>query len=455
MFPTLSEAVRGRRLTVGPPFFNKWMLPIGLILLLLTGIGPLLAWRKSTFKNLIDQFKWPVTTAAITAAALVALGVRVWSSGICFTLCAFVMGTIVQELVRGADVRKGATGTDFFTAMIGLVARSHRRYGGYVVHVGIMLMFLGFAGEGFKQQEQALMTPGQQIKLGHFTVRHDRLQVTSDAQKQMVTGIVSIFDDGKPRGTMAPARWSFNKHEDQPTTEVAIRRAPSEDLYIVLAGYDAATQQATYTVTINPLVNWIWFGFGIMAVGTLIALLPERAFAFAGARLPAGAATTTLLILLLLLPAPLRAQHVETPQSARVEVPRSQLEKELWQEIICMCGTCGRKRVGDFCCAKAAGMRAEIAKLLDEGKTKDEVYQYYIAKYGSQEPLASPIDKGFNRLAWLFPYLVGASGALCLAFAAVKWSRRGDAEATEPSTAAVAENPELAARLDDELRDLD
>ena len=112
MFPTLSEAVTGERLTVGPPFFNKWMLPIGLMLLLLTGVGPLLAWRKSTVANLVDQFLWPVVFAFVVAGALVALGVRVWSSGICFALCAFVVGTIAQEFIRGAEVRQAATGTD-------------------------------------------------------------------------------------------------------------------------------------------------------------------------------------------------------------------------------------------------------------------------------------------------------------------------------------------------------
>ena len=110
MFPTLSEAVTGERLTVGPPFFNKWMLPIGLALLALTGVGPLLAWRKSTISNLVDQFLWPVVFAFVVAGALVALGVRVWSSGICFALCAFVFGTIAQEFIRGAEVRRAATG---------------------------------------------------------------------------------------------------------------------------------------------------------------------------------------------------------------------------------------------------------------------------------------------------------------------------------------------------------
>ncbi len=242
MFPTLSEAVTGERLTVAAPFFNKWMLPIGLVLLTLTGIGPLLAWRKSTVANLVYQLKWPVLAFVVTAGALYAFGVRVWSSGICFALCAMVTTTIVQEFVRGAQVRRDATGTDIVTALIGLVGRSKRRYGGYIVHVGIVLMFLGFAGEGFKQEEQALMKVGEQLTVGAFAIRHDALRVTNDSQKQMVTGHVSVFEDGKSIGTLEPAKWYFNKREEEPTTEVAIRRAVTEDLYVVLAGFDASAQ---------------------------------------------------------------------------------------------------------------------------------------------------------------------------------------------------------------------
>ncbi len=193
MFPTLSEAVTGERLTVGPPFFNKWMLPIGLTLLLLTGIGPLLAWRKS---HLVEpaarSSSGRSSPALVTAGALVALGVRVWSSGICFALCGVRRrhdraGVHPRRPGHGA-ARRVRTSSPRSSASS---ARSHRRYGGYIVHVGIVLMFLGFAGEGFKQEEQVLLKPGQQVTVAHFTVRHDALRVTSDAQKQMVTGHVS------------------------------------------------------------------------------------------------------------------------------------------------------------------------------------------------------------------------------------------------------------------------
>src|SRR3954452_1808933 len=223
MFPTLSEAITGERLTVGPPFFTKWMTPIGLALLLLTGIAPLMAWRKSTISNLRFQFIWPALTSVVTAVALYALGVRVWVSGLCFVLCAFVTATIVQEFVRGARVRQEGTGTDLFTALVGLVGRSKRRYGGYIVHLGIVLIFFGFAGEGFKMEEQLLLKPGQQGKVGPFTVRLESVRVTDDGQKQMITGHLKVSDGGKEYA-MYPAKWFFRKHEEEPTTEVAIRR---------------------------------------------------------------------------------------------------------------------------------------------------------------------------------------------------------------------------------------
>src|SRR6202163_2411533 len=209
MFPTLSEAVTGNRLPVGPPFFNKWMLPIGLALLFLTGLGPMLAWRKSTVNNLRDTFVWPIGAVIVTTVALAALGVRVWASGLCFALSAFVTGTIVQEFWRGANVRRGTTGTDFLTALIGLVGRNKRRYGGYIVHLGIMLIFLGFAGNSFKREALVQLKAGEQTTLGQFTLRNDGVKVSDDGQKQMITGYISVFKDGKQIDNLYPAKWFF------------------------------------------------------------------------------------------------------------------------------------------------------------------------------------------------------------------------------------------------------
>jgi len=458
MFPTLSEAVTGDRLTVGPPFFHQWMLPIGLILLTLTGIGPLLAWRRSTVSNLCYQFIWPVGLAVATAAGLYAVGFKVWVSGLCFALCAFVVGTISQEFVRGAAVRREATGTDLFTALVGLVARSRRRYGGYIIHVGIVLMFFGFAGSGYTLDSQVLLRPGQETEIGQFTVRYDRLSENSDSQKQMITAHMTVLEDGEEIAQLYPARWFFFKHETEPTTEVAIRRTVSEDLYIVLAGYELDDQAASFQVTVTPLVNWIWFGFTVLALGTGVAMLPESAFAYAGAALPQGAATTSTVLLAaaLSLLAPVRAT-AQPLEGARQEasVPTSALELELRRGLVCMCGSqgCGKKILAECTCATAAETRAELKGLVAEGLTRDEVLRFYIDKHGSQEPLAAPLDEGFNRLAWLFPYLLAATAAVALGGTLIRWSRPGlDPERTTSPTDGDAQ---LEARLDDELRDLD
>jgi cytochrome c-type biogenesis protein CcmF len=448
MFPTIAEAVTGERLTVGPPFFNKWMLPVGLILLALTGVGPLLAWRKSALANLLQQFMWPVLTGLTVAGALVALGVRVWTSGICWALCGFVVATIAQEFWRGARVRQANTGTDTLTAMIGLVGRNKRRYGGYVVHLGIVLIFLGFAGEGYKQSETLMLKPGQQTTVGAFTVRLEGVKVSDDGRKQMVTAHTTVFQDGKQIGQMYPAKWFFRKHEDQPTTEVAIRRGINEDLYVVLAAFELDQQSASMEIVVNPLVNWIWVGFGIMALGTGIALLPEQAIAFAAARVPAGAAVTPLLLLALLLsPATLRAQATEDVKP----LYRSELQRQLEGELMCTCGC--RLTVGNcgmMNCHGKESQQAKIRQYIEEGKDHDAIIAAFVQEFGSQDILAAPIDEGFNRLAWLFPYLVGATGLVIIAVFARRWSSTPAA-----ATAGDGIDPALNERLDDELRNLD
>jgi cytochrome c-type biogenesis protein CcmF len=454
MFPTLSEAVRGERLTVGPEFFNKWMKPIGLILLFLTGVGPLLGWRKSTLVNLRNQFLWPTLSALTVGGGMRALGVAVWASGLCFALCAFVTVTILQEFYRAAAVRHDTTGTDLFTALVGLFARERRRYGGYVIHLGIVLVFLGFAGNGFGRNEELKLNPGQQVELKPYVVKYVALTVTDDGQKQMITGHMEVERNGKPYDSMYPARWFYRKHESEPTTEVAIRRSIPDDLYIVLAEYNVDTQTAVFKIVINPLIDWIWLGMGVILIGTLIALLPEKAIVYATGRVPEGAATTTLLILLLVAGSAvqLRAQHVESGQTVLI-VPKSPVERELQSALVCMCGTCGRKRIGECTCNVAGEMREEVARLVASGMSRDQVIDYFVKKYGSQEVLQEPIDKGFNRLAWLLPYGVGAAGVVGVGLIAVRWSRRPNDETQAAPGTPI--DPDLESKLDDELRDLD
>jgi cytochrome c-type biogenesis protein CcmF len=247
---------------------------------------------------------------------------------------------------------------------------------------------------------------------------------------------------------MEPAKWFYAKREQEPTTEVAIRRGVGEDLYIVLAGYEPADQSATYAVTVNPLVNWIWLGFGIMALGTGLALMPESALAFAAAKVPSSAATASMLLFMLLVPSFVAAQ---TPDATRAV-----LRKQLEGEILC---TCSCRRPMNDCpmepnCHGLDAQRAKLDKyVLTDRMDRDQVLAAFASDYGTQAILARPIDKGFNRLAWLIPYLVGVSAAIGAVVIARRWSRHP--ESPNANAAAPQDDAALRTRLDDELRDLD
>ncbi|HEX2657328.1 MAG TPA: cytochrome c-type biogenesis CcmF C-terminal domain-containing protein, partial [Polyangia bacterium] len=469
MFPTLSEAVTGERITVGPPFFNKWMVPIGIVLLFLTGVGPLMAWRKASADHLRYQFTVPVAMALLTGGVCVGFGLQSsWAAVINFALCALVFTTITQEFVRNLLIRKKNTGSDVLTASVGMVLRNRRRYGGYVVHLGITLMFLGFAGTAYKKEDEARVEAGQEKVIGKYLLHFDRLAHEEDRQKEMVTGEVTVSVDGKVIDHLRPARWFFHGHESEPTTEVAMHRSAAEDLYLTLGNYDLADGNATLKLVVNPVVDWIWFGFMLLAIGTGIALLPESLLERMTVRAPerAGsrAAGTALMLALvaglgLLLGTTATAHAAEEMATSPGEPPTPVGVDENWlvRNIICQCGSCRHNLLecASENCGHAAQDRIEIHGLLGQGKTRDDVIQYFIQKYGSQVALAAPIDKGFNRLAWALPYGLGVGAVGALAYGAVRLARRsaGKPAAADAGTGAVAD-PALQDQLEDELSNL-
>jgi len=474
MFPTISEAVAHERITVGPPFFNKWMVPIGLVLLFLTGVGPLIAWRKATASHLRYQFLWPTVATLATIALCLALGLGGAPAGvICFGFCAFTGATIVQEFARGVGVRKRNTGQDSVSALMGMVLRGKRRYGGYIVHVGIVLMFIGFAGTAYKKETDIKLTPGAEAKIGKYTLRFERLAHEEDRQKEMVTGVVTALVDGKVIDHLRPAKWFFHNHESEPTTEVAIRRAPAEDLYLTLGNYDLAEGNVTLKLVVNPVVDWIWFGFMLLAIGTGVALMPDAVLErlTAGVTSPASRqASTTGMVLLAAMgvgaatlgsrPAHAQSAPAADMVQATEDAPEPVGADENWlvRNIICQCGSCRHSLLEceSDGCGHAVQERIEIRQLLNQGRTRDQVIQYFIKKYNGQVALAAPIDKGFNRLAWFLPYSLGAVAALGLGYAAYRLSRRPPAGPLGPDLREPAlADAELADKLDDELRNLD
>jgi cytochrome c-type biogenesis protein CcmF len=407
-----------------------------------------------------------------------------WAATICFTFCAFVLGTISQEFFRGVLIRKKNTGGDAASAMLGMVLRGRRRYGGYVVHVGIVLMFVGFAGTAYQKESELRVEPGNEAKVGRYTIRFDRLAHEEDRQKEMVTGEVTALIDGKVIDHMRPAKWFFHHHESEPTTEVAIRRSPAEDLYITLGGYDLADGTANLKVVVNPVVDWIWFGFMMLAIGTAIALIPDSVLERMTARVPArdtaaGDASSGVVSLLVwlavgaaaggLLPGlgeataqaqtapgtPARAPNMMDLKAGEPPSPQGPEENWLVRNIMCQCGTCRHTLIDCAAegCGDAAQNRITIHDLLGQGKNRQDIIQFFIQKYGSQVALASPIDRGFNRLAWLFPYSLAATAAVGLGYAAYRLARRPGPLAPGP-TVAVTDH-DLQDKLEDELRALD
>ena len=283
LFPILSELVRGTKITVGPPFFNRVNVPLGLLLLGLTGIGPLIAWRKASAANLRRQFVAPVAAGSITLVALLAGGMRDFYVIVAFSLAGFVAGTVIQEFARGVRARRRMHGESTSLALTRLVSRNRRRYGGYIVHVGILIYFVAFAGMAFKEEQEATLKPGQSINVrspfGYtYTFTHVGISQFEQLNRIVSAATVEVRIDGKPAGVMVSEKRqhvdSFKRPTFQPSTEVGIRSGLREDVYVVFAGAVNGTEEAVYRFNINPLVWWVWFGGFVLAFGGLVTMWP-------------------------------------------------------------------------------------------------------------------------------------------------------------------------------------
>ena len=283
LFPILSEAVKGTKITVGPPFFNQVNVPLGVTLLALTGIGPLIAWRRASILNLRRQFAVPVTAFAFALLILLVAGLHDFWTVMTVSFGSFVLATVTQEFGRGARARGRQYGESLPVAVFHLLARNRRRYGGYIVHVAIVLLFVAFAGMAFKKETQATLQPGESVTLkspyGHvYTFTHIGISQYNALNREITAGLVDVKRDGKHIGRLRTEKRqhvdAFGNPTFEPSTEVGIKSGVQEDLYVVLAGLVNGTEQAVYRFTINPLVWWVWFGGFVLVIGGLIVLWP-------------------------------------------------------------------------------------------------------------------------------------------------------------------------------------
>jgi len=276
IFPIISEAVRGVKITVGPPFFNTVNFPLAMALLALTGICPLIAWRRASTHHLMRVFLYPASGAMVVFLLLLIFGMRDLSPLIAFTLCAFVFGTLLYEFYRGSRARQRSTGESFPSAFVSLVNKNRRRYGGYTVHLGVILIFVGVVGSSFFRQEvTASLRRGESMKVGRYTVRLDDTASTSNAHTDQFTAVMGVLEGSRQVATIRPGR-NFYKVFNQPSTEVDIYSTLREDLYLILIDFDPQSGLGTFKAYLNPLINWIWIGWMVIFLGAQIAVYPDR-----------------------------------------------------------------------------------------------------------------------------------------------------------------------------------
>ena len=281
LFPVLSEYVSGTKTTVGPPFYNRVMVPIGLGLIFLTGVGPLLAWRSTSLRAIRRNFVAPCLAVVGTAIIVMIAGVRPWvdpSAGniyalVCFSLSAGVLTAIFAEFLRGAGVVSTQTGKNVVASMYLLTRRNTRRYGGYIIHFGVVLLFIGLAGAAFNQSKEMEMGFGDSVQVGAWKLVCQSYSQDSNANYDTDFALLDVYKHDKKILRLTPER-RFYQASQQTLTVVAIHQTLASDLYVVFEGRNPDTDKPIIKVFLNPLVNWIWIGVIITIVGTLIALVP-------------------------------------------------------------------------------------------------------------------------------------------------------------------------------------
>jgi cytochrome c-type biogenesis protein CcmF len=275
LFPIVSKAVKDVTVTVGAPYFNKVTIPMGLVLLFLTGAGPLLAWRKTSWESLRRAFRVPVAVSVAAGVAFLIAGIHHLYAWMTLFLCVFVAACTFQEFYKGARTRMQTTRENFALALYNLTMKNTRRYGGFVIHLGVVLLFVGFAGQAFQKETKGLMGEGDTIRVGDYVLRA-RALVSDEYPNYIYQRMeLSATKSGRALGVLKPER-RFYKTAQQPTSMVAIKTMPQEDLYVVLGPPDPDTGKATVEVFVNPLVMWVWVGAAVIFFGTLLALIPSK-----------------------------------------------------------------------------------------------------------------------------------------------------------------------------------
>lgn len=344
-WPRISEGLLDRKSTLGPTFYNQWIPPVALTVFGLMGVAPLLGWRKTSPELFKKSFLWPGIAAGIAMALHVALGSKVllpWKVTVdplydstlghalagmaqfypfvTVGLVAFNVAVVVQEFVRGIVARQRAHKDESaFVSFFQLIAKSRRRYGGYVVHVGIAVMFVGFAGRAWGIDKEVSLKPGESAEIAEYKITYVGPRMESDEEKRMIFADVDVARDGKPAGRLSPAKYIYKATPEAPSTEVARQITFKNDLYLVIGMVSPQSKVAAFQLHVNHLISFIWVGVGILIIGAMIAMWPDFAFDEAGAfsYVRAAGAVATSVIFGVLLAAGGSSAYAGPAQPAR------------------------------------------------------------------------------------------------------------------------------------------
>jgi len=277
IFPLISEAVAGVQVSVGAPYFNSVTVPLFLLLVFLMGVGPMIAWRKASWDNLKRNFLWPAAAALAGAVALFAWRIRDFLPLLGFTLLLFVVFTILFDTALAVRARRRLAGEGIFKALVTLARRNQRRYGGFIVHLGIVLIMMGIAGSmGYSVEREATLRTGESLSLGRYRILFEGLKGSQQPTHFRVEGTFRVFNEGKDLGTMSPAL-KFFPAQQSPVGRAVYRSTVTDDLYVILSGFSELQQnQATLKILVRPLLMWMWLGGLVIVLGTIVAVWPSN-----------------------------------------------------------------------------------------------------------------------------------------------------------------------------------
>jgi cytochrome c-type biogenesis protein CcmF len=498
-FPLISEALTGEKVSVGPPFYKAWVQPLGLVLLVLMGVGTLFGWKKTSPQALRRAFRAPLAAMGVAAAlhfafgrALLGFPAVVWSEPIYpgvlgsvlrafnafmpvigLSLCVFNWAVIVQEFVMLFRSRAQARATEstprvlwwlgglpgLLHTLFTLSPQSRRRYGGYIVHCGIVTMFVGFTGQSWNVDREASLYPGQSYEVVDYKLTYVGARMELDNSKRMIFADLDVYKRGRYQGRLSPGKLIFKKQPDSPITEVAINHGVRDDVYVIVGSINPANKNlAAFQVHINPLVTWIWFGCLILITGSVVSMWPQIEFGesriWAGAR---GVAATAASVVFGIMLGATPAAHAQTMPGAGTVHIENDTERSVFGSLRCMCGTCARDLLSTCTCETAAEARDRIRAKLQAGEGRDQILAEYAAEFGP-EALAVPPNRGAFRVIWAVPVAGIGLGAFGLAWLVRRWRGGGGGDDAPPPPAQSP--PSLGtdsydSRIDEELKDLD